>query len=158
VPALPQCRRCIAGGRSRDRGLATLQLGYGLVELTTSRTAAWTALGSNADDLVRVASVADQEYVRVGRWMSQAEYDAMLVANRVQESANLNGVTSVSSPPNAAAWMRQTNGTLYVEFDVPKSALSAGGFKIYGPNSFAAKARNITEMPPARNIQVTARK
>src|SRR5205814_5731852 len=56
--------------------------------------------------------------IRVGRWMSEAEHEATVASGRVQEST-LNGVTSVSSPPDPSAWVRQTTGTRYVEFDVP---------------------------------------
>lgn len=96
-------------------------------------------------------------YVRVGRWMSEAEHNAMVATGRVQEST-LNGVTSVSSPPNASAWIRQTTAPRYVEFDVPAGAVRPGvspNAKIYGPNSIFGPRLGISEMPPALNITWT---
>jgi hypothetical protein len=104
------------------------------------------------------AEKTEGDFTRVGRWMSQAEHDAMVAARRVQESTSLRGVTSVTSPPNAATWARQTEGTIFTEFDVPSSVLRGGGSKIYGPNSIFGPKLNITEMPPALNIQQTASK
>jgi hypothetical protein len=95
---------------------------------------------------------------RVGRWMSQAENDAMVAAGRMQESTSLRGVTSVTSPPNAATWARQTEGTIFTEFNVPSEVLRGGGSKIYGPNSIFGPKLGITEMPPATNIIQTSSK
>lgn len=98
--------------------------------------------------------------VRVGRWMSEAELAAMQKTGRVVES-QLNGVTSVTSPPNAQAWMRQTDGTHFVEFNVAKDALRATDGvtgKIFGPNSIFGPKLGIKEMPVATNIVVTGTK
>ena len=96
---------------------------------------------------------------RVGRWMSAAEHDAMTASGKMVEST-LNGVSSVSSPPNPGAWSKQAAGTRYVEFDVPTSAVRGTGAnsKIYGPNSIFGPKLGIKEMPPATNIKVTASK
>jgi hypothetical protein len=92
---------------------------------------------------------------RVGRWMSEVEYSSMTGSGRVVES-RLEGVTSVSSPPNPAAWVPKGNGSpVFVEFDIPSSALRASDGvwgKIWGPNSMWGPKIGITEMPPATNI------
>jgi RHS repeat-associated protein len=100
---------------------------------------------------------APSNTVRVGRWMGQAEQDAMIASGRAQEST-LNGVTSVSKPPDPSAWAKQTSGANYVEFDVASSAVRGAGTnsKIYGPNSIFGPTLNVTEMPPATNIVQTA--
>lgn len=111
------------------------------------------------DDAARAASRdMDIEVVaRVGRWMSRSEHEAMVATGRVQESM-LNGVTSVSRPGDPAAWIRQSGGARYVEFDVPASALHGAGSnsKIYGPNSIFGPKLGIAEMPSASNIVHTA--
>lgn len=94
--------------------------------------------------------------VTVGRWMSQSELDAMQETGQVQESFN-NGVTSVSLPPDPAAYTNAPAGDVFVQFDVPQSAIGASDgtwAKIYGPNSIFGPIRGITEMPPATNIVV----
>jgi len=101
------------------------------------------------------ASLAANSTTRVGRWMSEAEHGAMMDTGRVVES-RLNGVTSVSSPPNPAAWVPKGNGSpVFAEFDIPSSALRAsdGSWgKIWGPNSIFGPKLGITEMPTATNI------
>ena len=89
--------------------------------------------------------------------MGPEEQQAMVSTGRVQEST-LNGVTSVSTPPDPTSWVRQTAGSNYVEFDVPTSAVRGAGSnaKIYGPNSIFGPKLGITEMPPAANIVHTA--
>lgn len=77
---------------------------------------------------------------------------------RVVES-RLNGVTSVTSPPNPTAWTPPPGGNnIFVTFDVPSSSVrfqSPNGWaKILGPNSFASKYYNIVEMPEAFEIEV----
>jgi RHS repeat-associated protein len=109
------------------------------------------------EEVEQLASAASEEIVRVGRWMSDVERDAMTATGRVQESS-LGGVTSVSMPPDPAAWIRQTTAANYVEFDVSASAvrpLGSANAKIYGPNSIFGPALGITEMPAASNILQT---
>ena len=105
-----------------------------------------------------VRTIQAARKTRVGRWMGQAEHEAMLTTGRVQESS-LQGVTSVTAPPNAGAWVQQTTGSRFVEFDVPKSAVRAQDGvtgKIYGPNSIFGPKLGITRMPRATNIKQTA--
>ena len=74
----------------------------------------------------------------------------------VQESRN-GGVTSVTLPPNPNLYRAGPGGDMFVQFDVPNSAINASGSgigKIYGPNSIFGPAKGITSMPPATNIIV----
>jgi RHS repeat-associated protein len=92
----------------------------------------------------------------VGRYMSQAELDAMTTSGRVQESFN-NGVTSVTVPPNPGLYRAAPTSDIFTQFDVPTSSLNGvgtGTAKIYGPNSIFGPRLGITEMPPATNIVV----
>lgn len=127
----------------------------GTVAATEEAIAATPAV---IDEVGQIASAAGEAMVRVGRWMSDSELGAMTASGRVQEST-LGGVTSVSMPPNPAAWIRQTTAANYVEFDVVASAvrpLGSTNAKIYGPNSIFGSKLDITEMPLATNILQTA--
>lgn len=97
---------------------------------------------------------------RVGRWMSEAEYRAMLNSGRVQESYS--GTTHVANPADATAFINQAKpGAYYVEFNVPGASLKVtneGWAKVIGPNSLegrlaARKGLPIPEMPPATYIE-----
>lgn len=80
----------------------------------------------------------------------------MQATGRVQESFN-NGVTSVTLPPNPAAYTNAPGGDVFVQFDVPPSAIGASDGvwgKIFGPNSIFGPVKGITQMPPATNIVV----
>jgi len=106
------------------------------------------------------SNVTEEGTTRVGRWMGKTEHEAMVNSGNVIES-KLGGVTSVTTPPNATAWIRQTDGSRFVEFDVPSSTIRASDGvtgKIFGPNSFLGPKKGITEMPPASNIQQTVSK
>lgn len=107
------------------------------------------------------SSGVTEGYSRVGRWMSKAEYDAMKITGKVQES--FTGTTHVAYPANASAFMRQAaNGSYYTEFTVPTNSLKVtnpgeGWAKIVGPNSLegrlaAIKGREIPQMPDAMDL------
>lgn len=69
---------------------------------TTSREYAW-GIGAGALISFGFGFVSEgANSIRVGRWMSQGEYEAMAKSGLVQESS-LNGVTSVTLPSNSAA-------------------------------------------------------
>jgi uncharacterized protein RhaS with RHS repeats len=96
------------------------------------------------------------EAITVGRIMSQEELSAMRASGLLQESRN-GGVTSVTLPPNPDLYRAGPSGDVFVQFDVPKSAINAAGngvAKIYGPNSIFGPAKGITSMPPVTNIIV----
>jgi hypothetical protein len=98
--------------------------------------------------------------------MSSAEYKAMQQTGTVQEGAG--GVTSVLHPPDHLLFQAQAKpGSLFVEFDVPASALKTGGKEgwsiIPGPGSVharlaASKGAPIPQFPAAGNIAHTATK
>ena len=55
------------------------------------------------------------EETTVGRWMSQAEYDAMQSSGRVQAPLNGPGATHVTVPPNPSAFTPQpSSGSIFV--------------------------------------------
>jgi hypothetical protein len=102
---------------------------------------------------------------RVGRWMSETEYQAMLESGRVQAPFNGAGATHVTVPPNASAFKPPPQSTRFVEFDVPSEQLRIhdpvnGWGRVFGPASLEARAAAAkgftvpTEMPPAINIRV----
>ncbi|NPD25809.1 hypothetical protein HPP06_20560 [Corallococcus exiguus] len=103
--------------------------------------------------------------VRVGRWMSEAEHNAMQTTGKVQES--LSGTTHVAYPATPDAYMFQARpGSHYVEFNVPISSIKptqAGWAKIPGPQSLegrlaARKGLPLPEMPSAMGIEHRATK
>jgi hypothetical protein len=90
--------------------------------------------------------------------MGREELEYMQTNGRMIESES-NGVTSVSQPPNPAAYRAAPPGSKFVQFDVPSSVIkfkdaSTGWAKIYGPSSIHASKGGITEMPPVWNIVV----
>ena len=106
-------------------------------------------------------SGARTETTRVGRWMSQAEYDKMVKTKVVQESYS--GTTHVANPASIDAFGKQAKpGQVYVEFDVPTTSLkqtNKGWAKILGPNTLegrlaAKKGNPIPDMPTATNIKI----
>ena len=78
---------------------------------------------------------------KVGRWMSQSEYETMLKTGKATESYT--GTTHVASPADYNAFYKQAKpGTVYVEFDVPRGSLkptNEGWAKIVGPNSLEGR-------------------
>ena len=72
----------------------------------------------------------------VGRWMSQAEYEAMKAGGRMLEGAG--GKTSVATG-GFDSFAGAAKGSVYAEFQVPTNSLIQGGqsnwFSILGPNA-----------------------
>lgn len=104
---------------------------------------------------------------RVGRWMSQAEYDKMVETGRIQMSGD--NKVHVANPADIEAFGKQApKGSLYVEFDVSSSTMSSGGTDgwgiINGPGSLLDRLNakkglpRITEMPQATNIEIKGSK
>ena len=110
-----------------------------------------------------ILSIEDDVYVTVGRWMSKLELDKMTKTGLVQESIP-SGTTDVVFPSNILGYLSSKPGTLYVEFQVPKSSVKVtqpGWAKILGPNTLegrlaAKKGQPVPQMPKARNIQCRA--
>ena len=101
--------------------------------------------------------------VRVGRWMSDAEYKAMVLSGKVQQGTN--GITNVAKPANPNSYRAAPKGHKFAEFDVPKDKLKLkdaerGWFKIEGPDSLAGKLskkrnpKTDVSMPNASNIRL----
>jgi len=122
---------------------------------TTSREYDWGA-GAGAMLSLGIGFISEaSNTVRVGRWMSQEEYEQMAKSGLVQES-KLNGVTSVSLPPDMNAYRDAAPRSVYVEFNVPACDIrGADGHsaKIFGPNSIFGPKLGITQMPPATEIK-----
>ncbi|WP_442855591.1 TreTu family toxin [Clostridium sp. Marseille-P2415] len=104
---------------------------------------------------------------RVGRWMSQAEYDKMVETGRIQMSGD--NKVHVANPADIEAFGKQApKGSLYVEFDVSSNTISPGGTDgwgiINGPGSLLDRLNakkglpRITEMPQVTNIEIKGSK
>ena len=100
---------------------------------------------------------------RVGRWMSQDEYNKMVASGKVQMSGD--NKVHVANPADINAFGKQApKGSIYVEFDVPSNTISKGGTDgwgiINGPGSLLDRLNakkglpRITEMPNATNITI----
>ena len=112
-------------------------------------------------------SKSGSDTTRVGRWMSQEEYDKMISSGKVQMSGD--NKVHVANPADINAFGKQApKGSLYVEFDVPSNTISKGGTDgwgiINGPGSLLDRLNakkglpRITEMPNATNITIEGSK
>ena len=100
---------------------------------------------------------------RVGRWMSESEYNKMVSTGKVQMSPNGN-TAYVTNPADPNAFRAATSGSIYVEFDVPTSSIYPAGNEnwgqISGPGSYWDRMNQgrgmpgITDIPDATNIQI----
>jgi hypothetical protein len=121
-----------------------------------------TARGTSTTSLaLSNATEAAGETTRVGRWMSQGEFDTMSSTGKVVEGAG--GRTYVVEPPNPGAYRATGTGSVYAEFDVPTSSLRPAG----GPAHAVIPGPNVTtklygpppaEMPNATCIVWVCRK
>ncbi len=130
---------------------------------------AQNAAGDVAEETTKeiTKEITESNTVRVGRWMSQTEYDQMVKSGKVQMSKD--NKTHVANPADINAFGKQApKGSLYVEFDVSTDTMSAGGTKgwsiINGPGSLIDRLRKkkglppITEMPDVKNIEIKGSK
>ena len=107
-----------------------------------------------------IAANAGDDLTRVGRWMSQSEYDQMVKSSRVIEGGG--GRTYVVRPPNPETY--KPGKGVYAEFDVPRSSLHpAGGNPNYavipGPNAGTTRFGPLpTQMPRATCIELVCRR
>ena len=101
--------------------------------------------------------------VRVGRWMGEVEYDAMVATGQVQPTLDGRDMKHVTSPPAPDDFRAANPGSMFVEFDVDDAQMLPGGregwFILYGPNSVhgrnaARKGLTVTELSAAQNIVV----
>ncbi len=104
---------------------------------------------------------------RVGRWMSEGEYNKMYKTKQVQMSDD--NKVHVANPADFYAYYKQAaKGSIYVEFDVPSNTIFPGGNEkwgiIAGPGSYNDRINTrkglppIKEMPKAINIEIKGRK
>jgi RHS repeat-associated protein len=106
------------------------------------------------------AAKSGDDLTRVGRWMSQSEYDMMLGSGRVIEGGG--GRSYVVRPPNPDTY--QPGKGVYAEFDVPTNSLHpAGGNPNYavipGPNAGTTRFGPLPDqMPPATCIELVCRR
>jgi RHS repeat-associated protein len=99
--------------------------------------------------------------VTVGRWMSGAEHQAMMETGMVQRGGG--GFTYVVYPASRDAYISARPGSVYAEFDVPKSSLIPGGrpgdFKMSDSDTIFArlaqkKGNPVPQLPEAKNIKL----
>ncbi|MFI2367700.1 polymorphic toxin-type HINT domain-containing protein [Streptomyces sp. NPDC018833] len=99
--------------------------------------------------------------VTVGRWMSSAEHQAMMDTGMVQRGGG--GFTYVVYPASRDAYISARPGSVYVEFDVPKSSLIPGGrpgdFKMSDSDTIFArlakkKGKPVPQLSEAKNIKL----
>jgi hypothetical protein len=85
--------------------------------------------------------------------MSKAEFDAMVESGKVQIPDGPPGVTHVTVPPNADAFVPPPSSTVFAEFDVPADQLRVhdrgqGWGRVFGPDSLEAKRATARGEPP----------
>ena len=98
--------------------------------------------------------------------MSRAEYDAMAVTGRVQPRLSTGQhIAHVTLPPNPAAYRAAPVGSVFVEFDVDDTQMTAGGTEgwaiLYGPNSVfgiiaTRRGKPLADMPAATDPVIIA--
>lgn len=157
----PSPRQSPPSARTYDDYDRSVQLTHGDNARATTRTV--TACRDGNVRLVAGASVAanaGDDLTRVGRWMSQSEYDQMVKSSRVIEGGG--GRTYVVRPPNPETY--KPGKGVYAEFDVPTSSLHpAGGNPNYavipGPNAGTTRFGPLpTQMPRATCIELVCRR
>jgi hypothetical protein len=122
--------------------------------------AASAARASTTPSSTAVATEA-ADTTRVGRWMSEGEFDTMSSTGRVVEGSG--GRTYVVEPPNPNAYRATGPGSVYAEFDVPTSSLRPAGDPAHavipGPNvTTRLYGPSPPEMPTASCIVLVCRK
>lgn len=147
----------------------TAQLIKGGISLLNSGKVAEKTVTFNSmkpvENSFKVAAKA--ETTRVGRWMSQAEYDKMIETGKVQMSTNGNR-TYVANPAGIDAFPSAPKGSIYVEFDVNANFVIKAGkeewSQIPGPGSLTDRLNQkrglppIIDMPEAGNIKIVGGK
>ena len=105
--------------------------------------------------------------LRVGRWMSRAEYDAMVKAGRLQPTLDGREMKHVTVPPNSDGFRAADPGSVFAEFDIDDAQRATGGRQgwliFYGPNCIHGRqalqrGMRVTEMPTVQNIVITRTK
>jgi hypothetical protein len=139
VPVGSYAYDAIAPSRLEVHRIAPLELEQPLFSesqedsISPATSARATSMSSSAP-VIATNTAADT--TRVGRWMSQGEFDTMSSTGKVVEGAG--GRTYVVEPPNPGAYRATGPGSVYAEFDVPSSSLRPAGDPAHavipGPN------------------------
>ena len=93
------------------------------------------------------------DLTRVGRWMSQNEFDQMSNTGRVVEGVG--GRTYVVNPPDPAAYSSSAKGSVDAEFDVPSTSLSSAGRPGWGVIPGPNVTTRIYGPPPVETLPAT---
>ena len=105
--------------------------------------------------------------LRVGRWMTRAEYDATVAAGRLQPTLDGREMKHIVAPPDPDSFRAADAGSVFAEFDVDDVQMVSGGRQgwliFYGPNCIhgrqaVQRGQNVTEMPVVQNIKITRTK
>jgi hypothetical protein len=105
-----------------------------------------------------ITNTAKEGMTKVGRWMSEAEYNVMKNTGRMVEGAG--GKTSVAVG-GSNAFTGAAKGSVYVEFEVPTSSLIQGGqsnwYSIIGHNATKAMQHALQKqggqvLPQVQNL------
>ncbi len=98
--------------------------------------------------------------LRVGRWMSRAEYDVMVATGQMQPALDRREMKHVTAPPDRSSFRAADAGSIFIEFDVVDAQMAPGGkqgwYIVYGPNSFhgrnaISKGRTVAALPDVQN-------
>ena len=105
--------------------------------------------------------------LRVGRWMTRAEYDATVAAGRLQPTLDGREMKHVVAPPDLDSFRAADAGSVFAEFDVDDVQMVSGGRQgwliFYGPNCIhgrkaVQRGQNVIEMPTVQNVVITRTK
>ncbi len=122
-----RCRRRLLTPSGRPAILEDIEYGFSFgaaaYDLTVDDLHTYYVLAGNTPVLVH--NDGGDDLVRVGRWMSQGEFDEMSRTGVVQRGGG--GYTYVVHPANPDAYRSARPGSVYAEFDVPRSSLIPGG-------------------------------
>ncbi|MGB8454137.1 MAG: hypothetical protein WCD89_17635, partial [Anaerocolumna sp.] len=100
-------------------------------------------------------SKGGSDTTRVGRWMSESEYQKMVDTEYVQKPYNADQ-SYVANPASYDAYFKSASkGSVYVEFDVPASSIRQTKdiwATIPGPNSLYSKLQVNKGLPPIESF------
>jgi hypothetical protein len=111
-----------------NAGLSASGMIPGIGAAATGAKLAYKTINKATDiaGAARKVAGSEDDLVRVGRWMSPKEHAEMVRTGVVQVSPS--GTTHVAYPASPGAFgTRAERGSLYVEFDVPRSSVHQAG-------------------------------
>jgi len=133
----------------------------GLAEAEAATVAGAKATANTALKLGETQTINDVSMTRVGRWMSPDELAQMQNSNKIVQGGG--GQTFISTNGAADFKGAASNGSVYVEFDVPSSGLLQGGkegwYKMIGPDASRSQQYLLDKqggehLPEVKNITV----